>query len=325
MKRRNCITAAAAALVPPALVRAQASRTYRVCSAHTSAAATTRPFEEAFLDALRELGFERGRNLEYAVRNADGDPARLPGVVDEVLALKPDLLFCIEAVARVMRSKTTTLPIVLTFSTDPVAAGLAQSLARPGGNVTGMASLAEGLAIKMVELLAETLPKMKTLAVLLDPGVPSSVKVERPVHDAARAKGARVVTYWAQDRATLEQALLAMERERPDALLQPAGSGILFGERRLIADSTLRLRLPYAGPVAAAAEGGSLLGYGANLHAMHRQAASHAARILNGANPAELPIEQPTRFELILNQKVAQAIGVKFPQSVLLRADRVIE
>jgi putative tryptophan/tyrosine transport system substrate-binding protein len=324
MKRRTCITAAAAAFALPSAVCAQTSRTWRVCSAHTSAAAGTRSFEEAFLDGLRELGFERGRNLEDTARYADGDPARLPGVVDEVLALKPDLVFCIEAVARVMRSKTTTVPIVLTFSSDPVGTGLAQSLARPGGNVTGVATLADGLAAKSIELLVEVLPKMKTLAMLLDPGVPSSVKLELPMVEAARTKRVRAVTYWARDRASLEQALLAIERDRPDALLQPAGSGILYGERRFINDSTLRLRLPYAAPAVSSGDG-TLLTYGADLHGLHRQAATHAARILKGANPAELPIELPTRFELVLNLKVAQAIGVTFPQTVRLRAERVIE
>ena len=324
VRRRQLLIAAGAFAFPP-LVRAQAGKIYRVCSAHTAASVATKPYEESFLDALRELGFARGRNLEYAVRNADGDPARVPVVVDEVLALKPDLLFGIETTARVMRSKTTTVPIVLTFSNDPVSAGLAKSLARPGGNVTGMVALTEVLAAKCVEILAEILPKMKTLAVLLDPGVPSAGNIERHVQDAARTKGVRTITYWARDRATLEQALLAMERDRPDALLNASGSGILFGERRLTSESTLRLRLPYAGTGSTAVEFGGLLGYGASLHGMHRQAASHAARILNGANPAELPIEQPTRFELVLNLKTAKAIGIKFPQSMLLRADRVIE
>jgi putative tryptophan/tyrosine transport system substrate-binding protein len=324
MKRRQLLAAASGALGLPAWLRAQAGRVYRVCSAHSAAAVSTRPYEESFLDALRELGFERGRNLDYAGRNADGDPARLPGVVDEVLALKPDLLFGIEAVARVMRGKTTTIPIVLTFSSDPVGTGLAQSPARPGGNVTGVTTLADGLAAKSIELLVEIVPKTKTLAVLLDPGVPSLVKLERPLQEAARTKGVRAVTYWARDRATLEQALATIERDQPDALLQPAGSGVLFGERLLINESVLRLRLPYVAPNPGGDEG-PLLSYAANLHALYRLAASYAARILNGANPAELPIEQPKRFELVLNLKVAQAIGVKFPQAVLLRADKVIE
>ena len=320
MKRRTCLAAATAVFSSPPIATAQADRIWRICSAHTSAASNTRPFEESFLDALRLLGFERGRNVEYASRHADGDPARLPGVVDEVLALKPDLLFGIEATARVMRNKTTTIPIVLTFSSDPVGTGLAQSLARPGGNVTGVATLAEGLAAKSIELLTQVLPKMTTLGVLLDPNVPSSVRVEQPVRDAARTKGVRTITYWARDRAGLEQVFLALARDRPGALLQPAGSGILFGERQFISENVLRLRLPYAG-----AGDGALLVYAADLHALHRQAASHAARILRGANPAELPIEQPTRFTLTVNSKVVRALGLKMPQSVLVQATEVIE
>lgn len=322
--RRRQFLIASSALGFSSFLRAQTGRIYRVCSAHTAPSVATKPYEESFLDALRELGFARGRNLEYAVRNADGDPARIPVVVDEVLALKPDLLFGIETTARVMRSKTSTVPIVLTFSNDPVAAGLAKSLARPGGNVTGMAALTEVVAAKCVEFLAEMLPRMKTLAVLLDPSVPSAGNNERHVQDACRTKGVRAIVYWARDRATLERAFLAMERDRPDALLAASGSGILFGERRLMSESALRLRLPYAGtPVAI--EFGGLLGYGADLHGMHRQAASHAARILKGANPAELPIEQPTKFELVLNMKTAKALGLTIPQSILVRVDRVIE
>lgn len=323
--RRRQILIVSSALAFSSLLRAQSGRIYRVCSAHTAPSVTTRPYEESFLDALRDLGFARGRNIEYAVRNADGDPARVPVVVDEVLALKPDLLFGIETTARVMRSKTTTVPIVLTFSNDPVAAGLVKSLARPGGNVTGMAALTEVMAAKCVEILAEILPKMKTLAVLLDPGVPSASNVERHVKDACRSKDVRAMIYWARDRGTLVQAFLAMEHDRPDALLNASGSGILFGERLLISESILRLRLPYAGTGSGAAESGGLLSYGPNLHSMHRQAASHAARILKGANPAELPIEQPTEFELVINMKTATALGFKIPPTVLVRANRVIE
>ena len=163
-----------------------------------------------------------------------------------------------------MRSRTTSIPIVLSQSNDPVAAGLAKTLARPGRNVTAIAALTEAMAVKQVELLGELLPHMKTVAVLLDPDV-------------------------------------------------------------FMADNALRLRLPCTGVSRASAEAGFLLTYGASLHGMFSQAASHAARILKGANPAELPIEQPSKFELTLNLKTAEALGLEIPHSVLLRADRLIE
>jgi putative ABC transport system substrate-binding protein len=324
VRRRRFLIAAGALLASP-LARAQAGRTYRIGSVYLAASSTTKTYEEAFLDGLRELGFERGRNLVYDVRNCDGDPSRLPAAVDEVIALKPDLLAGIEQVAKVMRSKTATIPIVLTHSTDPVAAGLAKTLARPGGNVTGMAALTEVMSAKSVEILSEIVPQMKTVAVILDPNVPASANIERHVREAAMAKRATAVFYRARDRTELAQAFAATERDRPDGIINASGSGTLFGERQFIADNALRLRIPSAAATLASVEAGSLFAYSASLSGLFRQAASHAARILKGANPGELPIEQPTKFELVINMKTAKALGLTIPQSVLLRADRVIE
>lgn len=319
-ERRQFLIGGGALLASP-LVWAQAGGTYRIGSVYLAASSTTKPYEEAFLGGLRELGFERGKNLVYDVRNCDGDPSRLPAAVDEVIALKPDLLAGIEQVAKVMRSKTATIPIVLTFSTDPVAAGLVKTLARPGGNVTGMAALTEVTSAKSVEILSEIVPQMKTVAVILDPNVPASANIERQVREAAMTKRAIAVFYRARDRTELAQAFAAMERDRPDGIINASGSGTLFGERQFIADNALRLRIPSA----AAVEAGSLFAYSASLGGLFRQAASHAARILKGANPAELPIEQASKFELVVNMKTARALGIKIPQSTLLRADRVIE
>lgn len=319
-ERRQFLIAGGALLATPR-VWAQAGRSYRIGSVYLASSSTTKPYEEAFLGGLRELGFERGKNLVYDVRNCDGDPGRLSAAVDEVIALMPDLLAGIEQVAKVMRSKTATIPIVLTFSTDPVAAGLAKTLARPGGNVTGMAALTEVTSAKSVEILSEIVPQMKTVAVILDPNVPASANIERHVREAAMTKRATAVFYRTRDRTELAQAFAAMERDRPDGIINASGSGTLFGERQFIADSELRLRIPSAGN----AESGGLFSYSASLSGNFRQAASHAARILKGANPAELPIEQPTVYELVFNLKTAKALGIKIPQSVLIRADRVIE
>jgi putative ABC transport system substrate-binding protein len=325
MDRRRFVALIGSALAAPLVRAQQPGRTYRICSAFIAVSSTTKPYEEAFLGGLRLLGFERGRNLVYEVRNCDGDPARLSRYVDELIALKPDLLVGIEQVATVMRSKTATIPIVMPQSTDPVAAGLAKTLARPGGNATGMAALTEAMAAKSVEILAELLPQMKTLAAILDPNVPGTPNIERHVREAATAKRAKAVFYAVKDRAELVQAFAAMERARPDAVLYQNGSGTLFGERQVFADAALRLRIPSVGATVAVAEAGALLTYSASLSGLFRQAASHAARILNGANPAELPIEQPTQFELVINLKTAKAIGVKILPGLLLRADRVIE
>jgi putative ABC transport system substrate-binding protein len=326
MNRRDTVQAILALVVAPLSAKAQQpGRTYRVCSAYIAASSSVRQFEEAFLGGLRVLGFERGKNLVYEVRYMDGDPARLPAVVDELIALKPDLLVGIEQVAKVMRSKTATIPIVMPSSTDPVAGGLVKTLARPGGNVTGMAALTEAMAAKALEILSEILPRMKLIATILDPNVPASPNIERYVREAAGAKRATAVFYLARDRAGLVQVFAAMERDRPDAILNYSGSGTLFGERQFIADSALRLRIPAAFASMQGVEAGGLLSYSASLSGLYRQAASHAARILNGTNPAELPVEQPTKFELVINLKTAKALGLKIPQAVLIRADRVIE
>ena len=325
--RRKIVGAIGAGAFAPlgAFAQQPPAKLWRVGSAYLASSASTRPYEDAFLDALRELGFERGRNLIYDVRNADGDPSRLAALIDELLAQKPDLLVGIEQVAQVMRSKTSSTPIVLTTSSDPIAAGLANTLAKPGGNVTGIAALYELLATKHVEILTEFVPKMKSVAILLDPGVPGTVNIERHAREAAATKRLKPLVYRAADRAALAQAFAAMRRDRPDGLVSATGSGIHFGERQFIADSALSLRMPCSGVFAANAEAGSLFSYGASLHGMFRQAATHAARILKGANPANLPIEQPTRFEMVINGKTAKALKLKLPQTALIRAERVIE
>ena len=326
IKRRRFLIATGALLAAPsALLAQQPGRTYRIGSAYVAGAATTQPYEDAFLAGLRELGFEVGRNLIYDVRHCDGDPSRLPGAIDELLALKPDLLAGIEQVARVMRSKTATVPIVLTISSDPVAAGLVKSLRQPGGNVTGNATLYEVLAAKQVELLGELLPRMASIAILIDPGIPASGTIEEHVRKAAQARRAKLVAYSVPDRTALERAFADMERRRPDALVGSTGSGLIYGFRQFVYKNALRLRIPAAGPTAVSAEDGALFTYGVNLHQEFRRAASSAARILKGAKPGDLPIEQPTKFELIVNMKTAKALGIKIPQSILVRADRVIE
>ena len=324
-RRRLLIAAGALFAAPSGLWAQQSGRTYRIGSAYIARAAIVGPYEEAFLTGLRELGFERGRNLVYDVRYCDGDPSRLPALVDELIALKPDLLVGIEQIAKVMRSKSATIPIVLTHSTDPVAAGLAKTLARPGGNVTGMAALTETMSAKSLEILAEIVPRMRTVAVILDPNVPAAANIEHHMQEAARVKRAKAVFYRVRDRAEVVQAFAAMERDRPDGIVNASGSGTLFGERKLFADNALRLRIPYAPATMVSVEDGGLFAYGASLSGLFRQAASHAARILKGANPAELPIEQASKFELVINLKTARALGLKISQSVLLRADRVIE
>ncbi len=325
IRRRQFLLSAGAVLLAPGARAQQPGRTYRIGMAWIADAATVRSYQDAFLAGLRELGFAQGRNLVFDVRNCDGDQSKLPGFIDELIALKPDLLAGIEQVAQVMHRKTSRIPIVLTFSNDPVAAGLVKNLARPGTNVTGMAALSPLIMAKQAEMMAEFRPRLRTIAILLDPGVPAAAEFEREVQATALVKGARAVAYYVKDKAALEQAFVELERSRPDALLGSGGSGMLYGFRRLIAENSLRLRIPVSGGLPGHPEAGFLFSYGVKSHDMFHRAASHAARILNGANPADLPVEQASKFELVVNLTTAKALGLTIPPSILLRADRVIE
>ena len=328
-RRRLLAGAAGALLVPQMLLAPRAfaqrpGRNYRIGNLYVADSASSRPYEESFLAGMRELGFEHGRNLIYDVRNCDGDQSRLPAAVDELIALKPDLLLGVEQTARVMRSKTSTIPIVA-LSNDPVAAGLVKSLARPGGNVTGVAALTELMAAKQIEMLGQILPGLKTIAVVFDPGVPAAERIEQHVRAAAQTIRARIIMYLVKDRETLDQAFAQIDRDRPDAIVFSSGSGTLFGFRQILVENAMRRRLPSSSVSSQLADLGALFSYGPSLLAMFRRAASYAARILNGANPAELPVEQPTVFELVVNLRTARILGVTIPRAVLLRADRVIE
>lgn len=323
---RRRFVAASAALAAASLVRAQQpGRVYRVGMAFIASSSSTRPYEQSFLAGLRAHGFEAGRNLLVEVRHCDGDQARLPAAVQELIALKPDLLAGIEQVARVMRSRTATIPIVLMHSNDPVAAGLATSLARPGGNVTGVAALTEMAAEKQIELLSQLLPGMRTVALVLDPEVPAWPRMEEHARKVAKTKGTEIVKYFAKDRRELENVFADIAQRRPDAVVLSTGSGFFFGERRFIAESLHRLRVPAAATIEEFAELGLLFARGVDLREVFRLAASPAARVLRGANPAELPIEQATKFRLVINLKTARALGIAIPSSVLLLADSVIE
>ena len=324
-RRRSLLLCAGAALVGLAARAQVPGRSYRIGIAWLADAASTRPYQDAFLDGLRELGFEAGRNLVVDVRNCNGDAAKLPGYVDELIALKPDLLAGNDQVAQSIQRRTARIPIVLTISNDPVAAGLVNSLTRPGGNVTGMAVHGPATGAKTVELMAEFLPRMKSIAMLVAPGTPGAADLQEAVRSAARAKGARVVAYEVKDKASLEQAFVEMERSHPDALLGTGGSAMLVGFRQLIADHALRLRVAATGGAASQAEAGFLFSYGVKLHDVFRRSASHAARILAGANPADLPVEQASTFELVVNLATARALGIAIPPTIRLRADRLIE
>jgi putative ABC transport system substrate-binding protein len=329
--RRRFLGGAGAVLAAPQWALGQTARHYRVGCLWSTNRVTAAPFVNALLAGLRDLGYVEGRNFTLDMRWAHGDTSRFDVLADELIALKPDVLCGLEAQAVVMRAKTGTIPIVLVASSDPVAAGLVKSLARPGTNVTGQAFLQRELIGKHLELLTEIVPKMSRVALLNyaalagEPIASSAALLEQAAREASGVKGLTLIVTKARDEVGLQDAFATLEQERPSGLVV-AGVGPLYQLGVAIINHARRLRLPSISSFPAAwADAGGLLTYGADFVENYRAAARFVDRILKGAKPADLPIERPTKFEFVVNLKTAREIGVKFPQSILLRADRVIE
>lgn len=330
MRRRQVLTGLLA-LALTASSRAQAPRQFRVGLLYFGDEASTRALEEALFAGLRELGYVAGRNLVLEARFARAETARLPILADELIALKPDVLLAIEPEASLLRSKTTAIPIVLTASTDPVAAGLVQSLAKPGTNVTGLAYRNDELLAKHIELLSELLPKLSRLALLNKVPLADSAdarltdRFEEVARAAASARGLSLVVAQARDREGVRQAFFHFEKEGAEALVV-VPTGVTFQLRHDIVVHARRLRLPSISSLPAAwLEAGGLLNYGPSFAESYRYAATFIDRILRGQSPSTIPVEQPAKFELVVNLKSARELGIRVPQTLLVRADRVIE
>ena len=284
------------------------------------------PDIEAFRQGLRELGYVEGRNLLVEYRAADGKPERFPDLFGEILRLKVDVIVTGSSSAALAAKKaTSTTPIVVAASADPVRAGVVASLARPGANITGL-SLATGetFAEKWVELLKEVLPRLSRVAVLADPSGQGSEFELKAVRNASRALGVKIKLLEWHSPSQLEGLFAAMMAEHADGLIvtddPPA-----FTHRARIVDLANRHHLPAMYGFKVFAEGGGLMAYSASLTDLWRRAATYVDKILRGAKPADLPVEQPTKFELVINLKTAKALGLTIPPSVLGRADEVIQ
>jgi putative ABC transport system substrate-binding protein len=283
---------------------------------------------DAFRQALRERGYVEGQNILFEHRGADGKIERFPGLATELARLKVDLIVAANTpAARAAQRATTTIPIVVPAMGDPVGDGLVASLARPGGNITGLTFLGPELVPKRLELLKQALPKVSRVAALWHPGAFG----EHTTRDMVKATEAAALTLGVQLQlvevrgpADLDRAFSKMIRERADALIV-LPSAMLFGERRRIEDLAAKHRLPSMSGARESVELGGLMAYGASITDLFRRSATFVEKILKGAKPADLPVEQPTKFELVINLKTAKALGLTIAPSVLLRADRVIE
>ena len=284
---------------------------------------------EAFLQGLRDLGYVEGRNVVIEYRSADGKPERLPALAAELVSLKVDVLFAGGGTLPALAAKqaTHTLPIVFADAADPVTSGLVTNLARPGANVTGLFALAAELVSKRLELLKQAVPAGIRIAVLWQPGGLGE-RTERDMLNAAdaaaRALGVQLQFVAARRPADIEGAFFEMTRERAQALTV-FPSSMLFADRRRVVDLAAKNRLPAMYLTRQYVEAGGLMSYAPNIPDLFRRAAAYVDKILKGANPGDLPVEQPTKFELVINLKTARALGLTIPQSMLARADEVIQ
>ena len=281
---------------------------------------------QAFRDGLRDLGYVEGKNFQLEVRWGEGKLERLPALAAELVQLKVDIIVAASSPSVVAaRQATRTIPIVMPFSSDPVGDGLVASLAHPGGNITGLSIMSAELGEKRIQLLKEMFPKVAhAMDVLWNPDYVGMRARFEQARTAAPAVGLNVRSVEVRDTRELDAAFEAIVRERPEALLLLVDP-FTRSQRSRIVEFAAEQRLPAIYESSDFVDAGGLISYGPNIFNQFRRAASYVDKILRGAKPADLPIEQPTTFELVINMRAAKALGIKFPDSILLRADRVIE
>jgi putative ABC transport system substrate-binding protein len=284
---------------------------------------TTGSYIDAMKSALSDVGWVEGRSIVYEVRWAEGRDERLQAQARELVALAPDLIWTgTTAAALAARQATTTIPIVVALAADPVGDGLAQSLARPGGNVTGLSTLSGEIAPKLIELLRAALPRLTRVAVLSNPSEATNKSLMQSLPAAAKSLNVTLVTVEARNPEDIERAFARMSRDAVDAVVVPGGA-MFLAHTALIGQLLARYHLPSA--LNGRYLPGGLLSYSQNTAEAFRRSASQVDRILKGAKPADMPIEQPTKLDLVINLKSAKALGLTIPKSLLLRADEVIE
>ena len=312
-------------VVPFAAVAQPAAKTVRIGYLTTN---PTPHFQEAFRQGLRDLGYVEGRNLVIEYRSAEGNLDRFPALAAELVTLKVEVILAASTPpALAAKRATSTIPVVFAAVADAVASGLVTSLAHPGGNVTGLSFLAPELVGKCLEQLKQAVPRVSRVAVLSHPGAlgeRTEKDMLKRAEVTARGLGVRLQFLEARRPADFDKAFSEMNKGRAGALTVLT-SIMLFDERRRLVDLAAKNRLPAVYPWREAVDAGGLMAYGANLNDLYRRAATYVDKILKGAKPGDLPVEQPTKFELVINLKTAKSLGLMIPQSVLGRADDVIQ
>jgi ABC-type uncharacterized transport system substrate-binding protein len=312
-----------AAIALPAA--AQKTELPRVMYLSNGDEASAKRFLDRFQSGMREHDQTDGGTYRLEVRYSQRDPSRMPGMIRDAVAARPAAIIVAGLLAaRQARDATRTIPIVVATSSDLVDAGLIKSYARPGGNITGLNDLVDELTVKRLEVLNEMLPRAKRVALLVNPEFPATPKIERRVRAAATTLGVEILRLEARDLAGLMAVLDSLGKTAPDALL--VGGDALFTNRaRELIERASAAQVPVFHYWPGTAEMGALASHQADILQNYQRAAYYVDRILKGAKPGDLPVEQPTRYELVVNRKVAKALQITIPQSVLLRADKVID
>lgn len=308
---------------------AQAPARVRLIGFLTPRSQPVPPARDAFFDAfekgMRVLGYVEGKNLAIERRYADGKSPLLAEFAAELAGLKVEVIVAYgTAAVKAAQSATGRIPIVIAAAVDPVGSGLVASLARPGGNTTGLSAIGVDLSPKHLELLRAVLPRLTRVALLVNPDNASNAAVEKNVERAANGFGIEVIAVAARSPQEIPMAFEAAARHKAGAVIV-AGDAFFSGQGALLAEASVRQRMPSIGIYETHVKAGALMSYGQDIADYHRQSAAFVDRILKGAKPADLPVEQPTRIDFVINAKTARALGLAIPQSILLRADRVIE
>jgi putative ABC transport system substrate-binding protein len=325
-RREFIVTLGGAAAVWPVAARAQqAGKVWRIGFLSAVSRESSSSSYAALQQGMRDLGYVEGRDFVIEWRSVEGKYERFPEIVGELVRLKLDVIVTgVTAALPALQRATSAIPIVMAYSTDPVGNGLVESLVRPGGNITGLAGSSDDSSPKQLELLTTVVPSASRIGLLGNPDTETYSSVLKSAQDAARKVGLLVVPIEARNPQEIEKAFAALAKLRVSAIMI-ASDAIFFGQRQRIAELALNNRLPTMFSLREYAEAGGLMSYGENIADFFRHAAFYVDKILKGAKPGELPIEQPTRFKLVINRKTADALGVMIPPQLYIFADEVIE
>jgi len=320
------IVALALLAVPLAADAQQAPKMAKIGWLHPATPAATTHLLEAFRQGLRELGYVEGKTFVLLPRYGEARDERLPELARELVSLKVDVIVVgYDPAIAAVKQQTRTIPIVMAASTDPLATGFVASLAHPGGNITGLSNISPELSGKRVELLKEAVPRLSRVAFLWNPDVRGAVLEYNQTEAAARSLGLQLHSIEATRPEDLDRAFSAITEQRAQALIVTSPNPVNYSNRGRIVAFAQQNRLPSMYANRDYADAGGLMSYGPHVPDLYRRAATYVDKILKGAKPADLPVEQPTRFELVVNLKTARSLGLTIPQSILIRVDQVIQ